>query len=291
MQSRWSFPHTLALLAFVLALLYLACTARDYDSPLDLWLGLMALIAAFVLVVGHGINGVWRGAFIDERNVISLSRFQMLAWTVLVLAAYMAATLWNLAHRFPLDAIKLDKTLWILMGISTTSLVASPLILNGKKNKTPDPEQLDRTFSLLAHVDGDCLKHQGLVVANCEIRQARWSDMLTGEETGNAAHMDLGRLQMFFFTLVSLLTYAAALLEMFAQAGAPSGNTGTASIAALPALPEGLLALIGISHAGYLGAKAVPVSQTDAPPASGSAPATVRKAAKAARAPKAPEPA
>ncbi|HWU85282.1 MAG TPA: hypothetical protein VN028_08085, partial [Rhodocyclaceae bacterium] len=242
MQPRWSFPHTLALLAFVLALLYLACTARDYDSPLDLWLGLMALIAAFVLVVGHGINGVWRGAFIDERNVISLSRFQMLAWTVLILAAYMAATLWNLAHRFPLDAIKLDKTLWILMGISTTSLVASPLILNGKKNKTPDPDQLDRTFSLLADVDGDCLKHQGLVVANCEIRQARWSDMLTGEETGNAAHMDLGRLQMFFFTLVSLLTYAAALLEMFAQAGAPSGNTATAAIAALPALPEGLLA-------------------------------------------------
>ena len=41
-----------------------------------------------LVIAGLGITGVWRGAFIDERNMISLPRFQMLVWTVLVLSAY-----------------------------------------------------------------------------------------------------------------------------------------------------------------------------------------------------------
>src|SRR5262249_40928215 len=32
------------------------------------WCGEMALLAMFVLVAGHGITGLWRGAFIDSTN-------------------------------------------------------------------------------------------------------------------------------------------------------------------------------------------------------------------------------
>src|SRR5262245_8399562 len=52
------------------------------------WCGQMVLLAAFVLVAGNGITGYWRGAFIDSTNRISLSRFQMIAWTILLVSAY-----------------------------------------------------------------------------------------------------------------------------------------------------------------------------------------------------------
>ena len=48
------------------------------------WLVSMALLVAFIVLAGRRIVGRWRGAFIDERNKISLSRFQTVVWTVLI---------------------------------------------------------------------------------------------------------------------------------------------------------------------------------------------------------------
>lgn len=52
------------------------------------WIVAMIAVAGFILFAGKGIKGVWLGAFIDERNKISLSRFQMLTWTIITLSAY-----------------------------------------------------------------------------------------------------------------------------------------------------------------------------------------------------------
>ena len=48
------------------------------------WLATMALLVALTAVVGRGITGLWRGALVDDRNRLSLSRLQVLVWTVLV---------------------------------------------------------------------------------------------------------------------------------------------------------------------------------------------------------------
>jgi hypothetical protein len=95
------------------------------------------------------------------------------------------------------------------------------------------------------------------LVTRTDIKQARWTDLFTGEETGNAAHMDLSRVQMFFFTLVSLITYGVALGGMFVHP-----DVFTKGVTAFPTMPEGLLTLIGISHTGYLASKAMPTSQS-----------------------------
>ena len=59
------------------------------------WLAIMTLLVAFIVLAGRRIVGLWRGAFIDERNKISLSRFQTVVWTVLIVAAFLAAlALW-----------------------------------------------------------------------------------------------------------------------------------------------------------------------------------------------------
>lgn len=62
--------------------------------------------------------------------MISLSRFQMLVWTVLVLSAYGTLAVTRAAELDPLTAldVEIPQTVWVLMGISTTSLVGSPLI-------------------------------------------------------------------------------------------------------------------------------------------------------------------
>jgi hypothetical protein len=263
-QERLSYILIFSLLAAVLY--FSAAGLGQAVSALQLWYGYLLLMLLVLLLLGKTITGSWRGVLIDERNVISLSRFQLLAWTWLILPSYAVAVLWNmqLSGAQAINTIALDPTLWLLMGISTTSLAASPLILNGKKAQTPQTIEMERTFAQLQQQGEQTSSHQGLVVTNQSHRQAKWSDMLTGEETGNAAHLDLSRVQMFFFTLISLLIYAATLNNMFARlTSAP-----LTMLTELPQLSEGLLALIGISHSGYLAVKALPASQNAAPPAS-----------------------
>ena len=74
-----------------------------------------------------------------------------------------------------------------------------------------------------------------------------------GEEIGNAAHLDLGKIQLFYFTVILVLAYAVALGTAFAS--------GAARIGEFPALDSGIVALLGISHAGYLTHKAISHSE------------------------------
>jgi hypothetical protein len=57
---------------------------------------------------------------------------------------------------------------------------------------------------------------------------------------------------MFFFTVILVITYALALARAF-QGSPPLPSQ-------LPGLEGSMLALLGISHAGYLVNKAVPHS-------------------------------
>lgn len=270
-MNNWKSWHSLGLGILIVAVpvgAWFLSGDLSKGSALKVWWLFMAGFVAFLLISGHGIVGCWRGAFIDNRNVISLSRFQMVAWTILVLSAFGAAVLWNIRH----DAANGDSscladmekgctpalpgTLWLLMGLSTASLVGSPLILNTKKKQPSDPTEKQRTFELLSQqgYDSNSLDSDGQLVVNTDPAHARWSDLFTGEETGNFARLDPARLQMFFFTLVALLSYGVLIGHRL--------GSSERLIADLPGLSEGLLALIGISHTGYLAAKASQNSQT-----------------------------
>jgi hypothetical protein len=82
------------------------------------------------------------------------------------------------------------------------------------------------------------------------------ADLFKGEEIGNAAHLDLGKIQMFYFTLILVLTYAVMLGAMFSHITQHTSPTGM--ISGLPSLPDGMVALLGISNGGYLGNKVIP---------------------------------
>ena len=90
---------------------------------------------------------------------------------------------------------------------------------------------------------------RGVEVVNRKPEDARWSDVLQGEEIGNGPHLDLGKVQNLFFTVVLVVAYVAVLVADFAEGG---------PISSLPALDTGMVTLLGISHGGYLAFKATP---------------------------------
>jgi hypothetical protein len=241
--------------------------------PLWAWIAIMILLAAFIVLVGHHIVGLWRGAFIDDRNKISLSRFQTVLWTVLVLGGFLAAALFNVRGRQPAPlGIVLPSQLWGLLGISVTALVGSSLIKGDKSTKSvadeneasaklgTDVRRLGTSNLLVAPADSanptntDTVVARGVLTVNTEPTQSSWSDMFQAEEVGSAGHLDLAKIQMFYFTIILVLAYAAAMATIFAHA--------TGKIGEFPALDNSTVALLGISQAAYLVGKNV--SQTAA---------------------------
>lgn len=222
------------------------------------WLVVVAALVGFIVIAGLGITGVWRGAFIDERNMISLSRFQMLVWTVLVLSAYGTLAVTRAAGEDPLAAldVEIPQTVWILMGISTTSLVGTPLIRNKKKDPRLALEPADQEETLDSQRKGlaGSVRVEGRIVAKKSVEDASWSDLFIGEEVSDAAHLNLAKIQMFFFTMLLLITYGVAVGSMLVQ------SSPTTIPDALPDVGEGMLALFGISQGGYLADKAIPAA-------------------------------
>lgn len=254
-KAKWMKWHTASLL-ISLALIVIVGLSFDESHRMWAWLINMLLLALFSTIAGHGITGLWRGLLIDDRNKMSLSRLQMTLWTIVVLSGLLTAALSNIAGGFakPLE-IQIGTELWLLMGISTTSLIGSPLLKAGKRTKTTREEELRPTLELLKEqgVAPEHVSHVGKIVTNKTIEDARWSDMFKGEETANAAHLDLAKIQMFYFTIILVIVYGVALGTVFSES--------IARIDALPVLDEGMISLLGISHAGYLVNKAVPHSE------------------------------
>lgn len=201
------------------------------------WVAIAALMAAFAAVAGHGVTGLWRGVLIDERHRLSLSRLQMLLWTVLVLSAYMAAVLANIGRNSetPMN-VDIPSELWLAMGISTASLVAAPAALAYKQRK-----------------------QGGSVVTLPNERDSRFADLFHGEETNDSDHLDLGKVQMFLFTIVLILGYGLALGDMFEDTTTP--------FTSLPPVDEAVVTLLAISHAGYLSKKALVTAPENQPTA------------------------
>ncbi len=200
------------------------------------WLLIAFLMGAFAAVAGHGVTGLARGVLIDDRHRITLGRLQMLLWTVLVLSAYLAAALANIGREAgsPLD-VNIPSELWLAMGISTASLLAAPAALSYKERRQP-----------------------GHLHSWTTEGESRFSDLFRGEEYSDQDHLDLGKVQMFLFTVVLVLGYGLAVGDML--------DDTTGPFTTLPAVDAGVVTLLAISHAGYLTKKALPAGPMAAPP-------------------------
>jgi hypothetical protein len=193
-------------------------------------------------------------------------------WTFVILSAWLTSLLWNiLVNKAEPLAIALTSQVWLLLGINTATLVGTPLVLDPKKSKKPNEEEAKRQFALKAWSEGIKLNSDklsvtdyteklkislnGLVPVNDSFDQADLGGLFKGEEIGNFVQLDMSKIQMFFFTVILVLTYAIALGTMFANLTIDSKG-----IESFPPLDQSMIVLLGISQAGYLTNQAVPHS-------------------------------
>jgi hypothetical protein len=92
---------------------------------------------------------------------------------------------------------------------------------------------------------------EGLLHRNASPSDASWVDLVRGEEIGNYKLVDMSKVQMLFFTVVVIATYAGSIVALLYNGTLTSGEIS------LPPFDETLNALLGISHGTYLSVKAV----------------------------------
>ncbi len=223
------------------------------------------LIVAFMMLIGVALNSRPAGLIIDNRNRVSLSKFQAAAWTVLVISALVTMAAARLRANtvlppgdllVPLD-IHIQGELLAAMGIAATSFVATPLLLS---LKTDGPDASTASLDAAAEKTGRdpaSITSSGSVVGWTDPNCARWMDMFRGEEASNAGSPDLSKVQQFLITLLLIGIYAGAIWDMFMQ------RAYLLTRAEMPLLDSQFLWLMAISHAGYLAYKAAPHGKTE----------------------------
>lgn len=233
--------------------------------------GAWAITIGTVLVVlsAMGLQRLYRigGILISERNVMSLTRFQVTAWTIMIGSAILIVGLSRAFHgdinsTEALDIVIPDQV-WQLLGISGGSTVLSAMITKNKKNKQPADSKgvSDKTASMLEGETGESVEKNldGVLYANSSPEDARFMDMLEGDEVTSAPYLDIAKVQMFFFTVIALLTYGGVLWQLF--------QSEATMINELPDLTPTLVTITGVSHAAYIGTKAVTQTPTNPNPA------------------------
>jgi hypothetical protein len=225
------------------------------------------------VIVSMGVTKRPLGFLINERNLMSLSRFQTVLWMVIILSSYFVIAVSKVVMGLP-DPLEIgvDEKLWALMGISLTSLVGTSLINSTKTNKNPDNREVEKTAKALVEsnnlpvsvaradqpekvamvVKEIKANREGTLYANPSTADASFNDMFQGDECGNAAYIDMAKVQMFFFTIVVALSYVALLSETMWRLA-----TDPVHCSSLPNLSNGMIALLGISYAGNLAGKSV----------------------------------
>lgn len=183
---------------------------------------LVIVLLAVVLPGRLGAQNVLR----DARGRYSLSRLQVLLWTVVLLSLISGMAFGRFAAgQVDVAGFQIPQQVLMLLGISIGSGVVAAAVKVAKSTSRPD--------SVAAYPLG----REG----------GRLWEMLTVEEGASAGKsIDLAKFQNFVITVLLVLLYVAQAVSALRAVGNPAG------IAGLPAFSDAFLVLLGVSHAGYL---------------------------------------
>jgi hypothetical protein len=225
--ARWTvFGFVLLFVGAAAAATQLSLVHQGKANHLGFWsLVLMgAAMIVVVIAVGFAAKGRFDGVLIDRYNRITLTHFQILLWTLLVVSAYAAAMLTNLmAGNAGLNAldVSIPPELWLAMGISAGSFTTSKVLTL----KIPDDK----------------------LAANPTVEDARWIDIFRSDVEQGDRSIDLSKVQMFFFTAVLVTGYAATVANELLDR--------TTRVGSLPSLNSTFVTLLAISNGTYLARK------------------------------------
>ncbi len=255
---------SLLIVAAIIALAIWAATSSslitDRHGRLPVWtfLGLAALLAAFTILIGWAISGSVGGALIDpKKQRYSLSRLQLIAWTILILAAYLNAFIVNIAagRTNPVD-VGIPGPLLVAMGISIGGLLGTQLVLGYKQSTNGSGYQHDGGSQLVVQRnDGTTTNPATDPSARSAVLKAsdtQLSDIFKGDTVETSGSLDLGKIQLFYVTVALVLGYGIYVATNFAHI-----KTGTSGgIGSLPQIDQAFAALLALSQGGYLSTKA-----------------------------------
>ena len=105
----------------------------------ETWIANLVIFAVALGIAGRLVKQRWDGVFIDRECRISLSRFQLILWTLLLVSALMTVGLTNTmadglvpapptgmkAPVGPLD-IYIPSEIWALLGLGSLTAVSAP---------------------------------------------------------------------------------------------------------------------------------------------------------------------
>jgi len=241
-----------------------------------------AIVVAVAVLVGAAIVGLsgGKGVFgvlIDGRGKYSLSRTQILLWTALVIGGYFGIA-------FPKGGfIDIPAQVLGVLGVALGSTVASTAIKanqiqTGKTESVgqrsreiaasaqnemlrllgvEQPELLspEEKATLLSHLSEDeCAELNARIATQ---RKPSWMDLFTQEQKGTEHLIDIGKLQMFAWTVAALVIYGSMLVSKLTL---PLKEV--CQLTQMPNVTDTILGLMGISQAAYLGMKLPDQSQT-----------------------------
>jgi hypothetical protein len=255
-QSKVPVVHSTETFIAVTIILIVITIAGFYLPPMWKVLIFTTGIGMIFMAIGSTVAGQALGFLINENNLMSLSRLQLSIWTIVIVASYGSYAFTRLHMVYPPEkdawtplVITIDSSILVLLGISAGSFVASPAISSTQKNKVPDvgvvAQTAQATGDTTAEVDSN---RDGLLYANTNISDARFTDIFQGDEIGNTTQVDLAKVQMFLFTAVTAIGYLVCVIKDLRHASNPE---------ALPKIPEQLNGILGISHLGYLGSRGI----------------------------------
>lgn len=193
------------------------------------WVIVAAVLVGLAAFLGVRSQGDWRGILVDNRGRYSLTNFQMVAWSVVIIPL-IAAVFWGRYRAGdPAGALEFEipDQLLIVLGISLGSGAVSTAVKSSKDQLHPDR-----------------------IAASNEEDRPRFAQMFLLEEGELADRVvDVAKFQNFLITLVLIVAYVVLAIDALGNA------VDITKVESLPIFGTTFVTLLGISHAGYLAGK------------------------------------
>jgi hypothetical protein len=234
-----------------------------------------AAVAALAVLVTAAIAGLAQGkglfgVLVDQRGRYSLSRLQALLWTALIIGAYFGMALPKQ------EFVSLPSGVLGLMGISLGSTVLSTAIKANQTLTGQTADESNRLDAVVRTTENEILRLLGaddaaylpsgdrtsLLESISEDEKAEvereitarskpsWMDVFSQEQRGTEQLVDIGKLQMFAWSVASMFIYGSIVVSNLTL---PLNELR--ELSALPDVSGTVLALMGLSQAAYLGMK------------------------------------
>lgn len=239
------------------------------DVPLLL---LMVSVVLLLMGLSYGVVGRGLGWIISPQNRFSLALAQASCWTILLLSSAMGMAAFNAGLGATAAALTLNPTsigffptlqavLWSVLGITLSSPALS-MVIKALRGSVPDDNSISVAQDATRIQNGIGVLNGAMpVVARQSPADAHVTDLFVGEDAATEHKIDISRLQMVMITAGLLVTYGQSILAMVRERSADSVfravESGNALFAQFPAVGEGMLVMLIVSHSTYLVSKAV----------------------------------